>query len=597
MKNSNQKQEIHYCNLIIPIWGEEYIKLFMNFTLGGILQHSNLPFIVENFDTTISIVSTPKSFETIRCELEEKHPIFKKTNIKFINIEDILTNSQYTFTLTVGYSRAINSVPEENFGKTLCILLNADFLASDSSLKNVSLKALEGYQAIYGASLRAIKETSELTIRKLLQRENQSTSSRELVSIALSNKHPTVTAMTVNNQSHGFTNIRQIFWEANTNSLFAKYFLLCIIGIVPQRKIDKISAYHDYFFVPTLTDENARYIFQDSDEFFMIELQPRLSEFKDIKISNPSIKEAAKSIMKWRMEENQFTSKFTINFHSEELNELDKIELENFEKYAQTLQLELKRKPKNFYNHYHWVRGVKSWVFHKNLKNESKIKILDIEPQIAEIPFYLEIPVIVRFTILKILNQFLEKGRYFNALLKYFPERKYLKMMYATKIKDEIITSINLFKNMKDIELSFQNSTSIKQNTKMIIAYVDQIWIIKRNLNHFFTNQKNHLGLKIILISREGILETDNEDLKKFLISLQTQRTKNLGNIEVRIKGNILLTSLRYFEKKKVLKNLPAFMFIIMPRRFYLAGKSIIMEKLNYNLFKIGSFIEIDITP
>lgn len=379
---STQIHEILFC---VPIWGDSYISKFLDFVLPSYFTEKNITSLRERYRFKICLLTDEKGFVEISSNSLFKTNL-RKDEIEFINIKDLIVDAQYTFTLTMAYARAINSIDSINLNKTLVILANSDFLLSDGSLSAVLNAAESGAQAIYGASLRCKYEEITPILEK--RKSKDFYRSRNLVNLTLNSLHPTVTAMTVNNGYQHYKNVRQLFYKVDNTCLLARNFLLCIIGIVPQRHLTEVNSYHDYSFVPELTEDHARYVISDSDNYFAMELQDTNSESQYINFGEMQVDEIADAINLWAMPEHRWASGNEIIFHSKEIPTQIAESQREFGRFFSSIENKLSDKPLSHINHYHWTSGALIWEQKAKtfLGKESTLK--GLIPKVRKISFF-----------------------------------------------------------------------------------------------------------------------------------------------------------------------------------------------------------------
>jgi hypothetical protein len=364
----------------------------------------------------------------------------------------------------MAYARAINSIESANLGKTLVILANSDFLLSDGSIGSVLYAAQTGAQAIYGASLRCKFEELEPVLKS--RKSDYFYNPRNLVSLTLNSLHPTVNAMTVNNGYQHYRNVRQLFFRVDETCLLARKFLLCIVGLVPQRYLAEVNSYHDYSFVPELTDEHARFVISDSDNYFAMELQDADSESQYIFFGELDEYEIAKAINLWSMPEHRWASRNEIIFHSGDIPKDIAKSSSEFGRFYSRIEANLSKKPLSHINHYHWTSGALIWEQKaKDIFGQGK-SLRSLSPAVKRISFFDRLIAITYYPVsfYKIANRLFYKiaNRLFYSKLSsvlsslhlkiaFYLENRYFSVLSARSTLPNSGQDIKLFEIQKDV--------------------------------------------------------------------------------------------------------------------------------------------------
>ena len=369
--------------ILVPVWGKEYISDFLNFSLRALFLKNNIPNVLKNHNVKITYLTTKES--TIEIQ---RNPIFKSyqkiIKSEFIYIDDLIVNFNYSTILTLAYARGFENESDETYFNTLFILLNSDFILSNGSLSSIVQKANEGASAVFGASLRVESQELRKYLKKKFTDENleEIFSSRRLLKFAFNNLHPTVNAMMLNTNFLKYKVITKLYWMVSSTTLVSHDYLLCCMGIVPQRRMKFVKSFVDYSFVPELTDSRTHSHLTDSDNYLALEMQNFDKEIEFISTEGKTTKSIAKHMSTWTTKHHRSTAEQLIVFHSEELEKNFKEKIIKFEELFSTIKHQMKRKPKNYIDHPHWVGGVTAWLYHLTALRKEKIDLSEISPLI-----------------------------------------------------------------------------------------------------------------------------------------------------------------------------------------------------------------------
>ncbi len=533
---SKQINEILFC---IPVWGDSYVTKFLNFVLPSYFTENNINSMREAYKIRFCLLTDKKGFRKISLNsFFITH--LSKSEFDFINIEDLIVDAQHTFTLTMAYARAINSIKSANLGKTLVILANSDFLLSDGSIGSVLNAAQSGAQAIYGASLRCKFEELEPVLKS--RKTDYFYNPRNLVSLTLNSLHPTVNAMTVNNGYQHYRNVRQLFFRVDETCLLARNFLLCIIGLVPQRHLAEVNSYHDYSFVPELTDEYARFVISDSDNYFAMELQDANSESQYIYFGELDEYEIAEAINLWSMSEHRWASGNEIIFHSGDIpKDIEKSSSE-FGRFYSRIEANLSKKPLSHINHYHWTSGALIWERKAKDIFGQGISLQSLSPTCKQISFFDRLIAIRYYPVsfYKIAN------RLFYSKLNSVLSSLHLKSVLSSlHLKIAYYFENRYFSVLSDRSILLNSSQDIKpfEIQKDVTKYLYSVRVNQLNSN--MSNLLEDLEFKILdlIISRSSI-NWKKED--QILLGFLNEKVVNSNfKISTRVEGRFLIVIFR----------------------------------------------------
>ena len=346
---------------LTAIWGERYIEEFSRISLLSFLSPGNLPALAQTSDLEVLILTSEASLEVFHRE-----PAFKALqaicSVKFIVIDDLIATGNYGVTLTLAYARGIQDSGAEQTN-TYFVFMNSDFVLADGSLKTLSAKIAAGQPCIMAPSLRACSEAVMPVLANSVDRATGylALPSRKLVQIAFDNLHPTVIGKTVTQNFIRCTTHNQIYWQVDPATFLGRYHLIFMLAIKPERPMPPVNSYCDYGFVPELVPSGTFAILNDSDDFFMLELQPARQERQYLLCGRPNLREIARELSVWTTREHRRFADVDVVFHAGDLPP----SLDRIRKQAAEFMTDLRRmmrKPVDHARHFYWVMGVESWL-------------------------------------------------------------------------------------------------------------------------------------------------------------------------------------------------------------------------------------------
>src|SRR5579872_233643 len=343
------------------IWGARYVQEFARVSVPSYLTPGNLPFVASETDLEILILTSTDSRSTF-----DEEPAFARLRelcpVRYILIDDLITTGVYGVTLTLAYARGIRDSGERQTD-THFIFMNSDFILSEGSLKTLIGKFREGDRCIMAPSLRA---TSEAVLPKLVDLVAEdgtlSMQPRDMVRLAFDNLHPTVVAKTVTQEFITCRTYNQIYWQVDDSTLLARYHLIFMLGIRPEVPMEPVNSYCDYGFVPELVPSGQFSILNDSDTFFMLELQPAQQEANLLVCGKWDQARVAASLSIWTTREHRRFADIDVIFHSSDLPSTLDAARAQFAAFTSELHRNMRQPPVDHVGHYYWVSGVQAWL-------------------------------------------------------------------------------------------------------------------------------------------------------------------------------------------------------------------------------------------
>jgi hypothetical protein len=307
--------------LIIPVWGEAYIRKLLSITLPAVLAPGNLPALSEFFDVELVIVTETRLFDLVR-----NSPSFQSAQrlgaARLVALDDLLLDdpSDYGAVLTHALFRGFVDLGAA-MTETFLLFLNADFIISECSLGHLAQLMRQGMRVIHAPSFRVVLEavTPQLEARVDAAIGTLRISSRDMVRLALANKHRTVKARTVNQRLSHQTWMDQYYWYVDEQTLIGYQWPVALVAIKPERVVTAPVLVWDYGFIPEAAPSAERHFIGDSDEFFMIELQGREAGQAMIRPGWISIDNIARNLSTWTTKEQRECGRQLLKIHAEDL--------------------------------------------------------------------------------------------------------------------------------------------------------------------------------------------------------------------------------------------------------------------------------------
>ncbi len=349
---------------LIAIWGARYVHEFARVSLPSYLAPGNIPHLAANADLEILVMTTAESISAF-----DDDPAFARLRsicpVRFILIDDLVTAGQYGVTLTLAFARGIRDSGEQQTS-THFVFMNSDFVLSAGSLASMLKKLEAGSRCIVAPSLRARSEDVLGVLESRVDEEGVlSMPSRELVGLTLRSLHPTVIGKTVTQQLCTCRTHNQVYWQVDESTLLGRYHLIFMLAIKPEVPMGAVNSYCDYGFIPELVPSGDFTVMDDSDDFFMLELQAAAQEKNQLRGGYSSIEEIADQLAEWTTAEHRRFARVDVVFHAKDKPANLAAARAEFTAWFDRLSARLKGAPMTHAGHYYWTMGLQAWAIAK----------------------------------------------------------------------------------------------------------------------------------------------------------------------------------------------------------------------------------------
>ena len=311
---------LNKARLIIPFWSEPYLEKVLHYTLPALLSAGNLPKFAESYDIQVVFVTESKSFKTLqRADVIER--LLTLASIRFVPIDGLLTSvaGEYGPILTYAYWLGFRDLGPKVTDFTL-LFLNADFIVANGAYGHLACCLNQGNKLILAPSFRVNSEeiTPLLSDRVDEKLSRLSISPREMASLAFRYKHSTVEARTVNQKGFHLKQMDQYYWYVDDNTMICYQHPVALVAVKPEREIIEPTLMWDFSFVPDFCPTEQMMILNDSDDFFMIELQEIRTGEELVCPGWLSADDMAMSIASWSTNWQRECMKHMLTFHAQD---------------------------------------------------------------------------------------------------------------------------------------------------------------------------------------------------------------------------------------------------------------------------------------
>jgi hypothetical protein len=340
--------------VLLPVWGYSYIRQFLECGLPTLLSPGNIPAIAAELPTEFVVLTSADDQAFI-----EGHPTFArlaatcKTTIR--PIDHLITDRNYSTTITLAYTEEVRAAGA-SMVDTCFFFLVSDYIIADGSLANALKRMQKGISAVVVGNFQAVREDALPLLQNLLtvKRHILALPPRVLMRWALNHLHPATLANTVNLQFNHNSHTNRLFWRVDSETILGRFYLMHMLCVRPEVTDFIIGASCDYSFVPEMCPSGNVEAITDSDEYLVVELQPRRHEAEFLRPGPLQPRALAKSLNDWTTSAHRENVGREIIFHAGELPPDLKETRAQSDKFLAQVSRYLRRKPRPYRGHPYW---------------------------------------------------------------------------------------------------------------------------------------------------------------------------------------------------------------------------------------------------
>jgi len=307
--------------LIIPLWGSVYAEKLTSMTLPALLAPGNLPALAAMFDVDVVLVTEGRLVDYIR-QARSFQRLTTICEVKFASLDDLMPcePGEYGVVLTAALFRGFVDLGAK-VTETFLLFLNADFIIADGSYRRLAELMRQGKRVIHAPSFRVVLEEvwPQLAARVDAESGVLAVKPREMAKLALTYKHLTVKARTVNQRLYHQWCMDQFYWYVDEETLVGYQWPVALVAIKPERVITEPVLVWDFGYLPEAAPTLEPYFLADSDDFFMIEPQKRVTGEELVRPGGISIDAIAKFLSDWTTHEQRRCGRQLLTIHAGDL--------------------------------------------------------------------------------------------------------------------------------------------------------------------------------------------------------------------------------------------------------------------------------------
>src|SRR5260221_1587205 len=137
----------------------------------------------------------------------------------------------------------------------------------------------------------------------------------------------------------------RLFWRVNSATLIGRFYLLHMLCIRPELTDFVIGASCDCSFVPEMWPSGNVVTMTDSDQYLVVEAQPRYHEARFLRLGPADPRQMADILSQWTTAHHRANADQTLVFHAADLPTILDASIREADAYVARLAGLLSRKP------------------------------------------------------------------------------------------------------------------------------------------------------------------------------------------------------------------------------------------------------------
>jgi len=340
---------------VVPVWGYGFVRQFLEVGLRTMLAPGNVPALAAALPCEFILLTSLEDEPFLRL-----HPSFRALSavcpVDIRLIDHLITGNNYSTTITLAYAEAIRAAGPAMLD-TCFFLLVSDYIVADGSFGRALARVIAGASGILVGNFQVSLEDALPWLEDQLGATSGPVTlpPRQLLRWAFSHLHPATVANTVNYPLNKNLHTNRLFWRVDGETLLGRFYLMHMLCIRPELTDFVIGSSCDYSFIPEMCPSDNVEIIGDSDEYLVIEMQPRDHESSALRPGRLRPKPLARTLSEWTTARHRQNAGHSVLFHAGEVPQALVAETEQAaESFLAAVQQNLRRKPKPHRNHPYW---------------------------------------------------------------------------------------------------------------------------------------------------------------------------------------------------------------------------------------------------
>ena len=340
--------------VLLPVWGYQFVRQFLEVGLPTLLAPGNIPALCDALPCQFTLMTSVDDIDFIR-EHQNFRCLSKVCETTIRPIDHIIMDGNYSTTLTLAYAEAVRAAGAAMLD-TCFVFLVSDYVMADGSLAGIMRRMMKGASAVQVGNFHVVDDGFAPWLHQRLKLTPVALSlpPRELVHRAILQMHPNTIARVVNFPLNHDPHANRLFWRVDKNTLVGRFYLMHMLCIRPETTNFIIGASCDYSFVPEMSPSGNIDIVTDSDEYFVVEMQPRARDVQQLRPGALRPQVVARSLSEWTTAQHRENARFSVIFHSDKIPGTTADTIAEADTFITNIRRSIRRKPQPHRDHPYW---------------------------------------------------------------------------------------------------------------------------------------------------------------------------------------------------------------------------------------------------
>jgi hypothetical protein len=342
--------------ILLPVWGEDFISKFFEISLPTLLAPGNVPALAAALPTRFVFLTRTRDERSFR-----DHAAFRRLDklcaVDFLPIDDLIMAGNHSTTVTLAYARAVRQAGEAMLD-TCFFFLVSDYIMANGSLASVFARMRGGASAVQVGNFQLEDGPAESWLDDRPEDARGVLEPREVMRWALRCLHPITAANIINYPLCHNSAANRLLWRVDSDTMIGRFYLLHMICIRPEVTDFVVGSSCDYSFVPEMCPSGNVVTLTDSDEYLVVEIQPRNHEDHFLRIGQTTAEALAKHLSEWTTARHRANAEQTLIFHAKALPTHLPTALDEASQFVDSITARLSPAPQPHREHPYWIGAI-----------------------------------------------------------------------------------------------------------------------------------------------------------------------------------------------------------------------------------------------
>jgi hypothetical protein len=359
-RSGTQRPPVGAATILMPVWGYRFVSQFLEFCLPTLLAPGNVPAVAAMLPCRFVVLSSQGDEAMIRAS-----PIWRQLEricaADIHCIDDLIADGNHSATITLAFARAVREAGDAML-ETAFIFLMSDYLVADGSLRTVAQRIRDGASGVVTGNFQIVAEDA---IRMLRRRIDPASTTialppRELMAWSIAHLHPATAANMVNFGLSHNAHTNRLFWRVDEHTLIGRFYLMHQISVRPEVTDFVVGASHDYSFIPEMCPSGNVVALTDSDDYLVVEMQPRGYESKWLRPGPIEAGPLAESLSEWTTAQHRANAANVLVYHAQDVPPNLAQAVATTDTFVNEVRVHLSAQPHPYRHHHYWIGSLAS---------------------------------------------------------------------------------------------------------------------------------------------------------------------------------------------------------------------------------------------